>query len=167
LLDDQAVLACLAYVDLNPVRTGIADTPETSDYTPIRRRIRATLAVFGLAVNDASVQEESVFPPIQPPAFYPFVGGMSEAMPVGLPFHLIGYLELVSWTGQTVREDKRGALSQALPPILYRVGVAPNARLQLATEFESQSCLWIGQADRVEQVLSDEAPIGPVHILVS
>jgi hypothetical protein len=40
LLDHRAVLACLAYVDLNPVRAGIADTPETSDYTSIQRGIR-------------------------------------------------------------------------------------------------------------------------------
>ena len=31
----------MAYVDLNLVRAGIADTPEASDYTSIQARIRA------------------------------------------------------------------------------------------------------------------------------
>jgi len=44
LLDEGAVLACLAYVDLNPVRAAIAETPEDSDYTSIQRRIRTSQA---------------------------------------------------------------------------------------------------------------------------
>jgi len=33
LLDESAVWACLAYVDLNPIRAGIAKTPETFPLT--------------------------------------------------------------------------------------------------------------------------------------
>jgi hypothetical protein len=38
LLDEKALAACMAYVDLNPVRAGLADTPEQSDYTLIKER---------------------------------------------------------------------------------------------------------------------------------
>jgi len=41
LKSEEALLSCMAYVDLNPVRAGIADTPETSSYTSIRERLQS------------------------------------------------------------------------------------------------------------------------------
>jgi|TARA_B110000211_G_scaffold91889_1_gene107098 REP element-mobilizing transposase RayT len=38
LLDEKALAACSAYVDLNPIRAGISDSLIDSDHTSIKRR---------------------------------------------------------------------------------------------------------------------------------
>jgi len=41
ILDERALAAVMAYVDLNPIRAGIAKTPSTSDFTSIKYRLNA------------------------------------------------------------------------------------------------------------------------------
>ena len=41
ILDEESLLACAAYIDLNPIRAGLAETLEQSDYTSVQRRIQS------------------------------------------------------------------------------------------------------------------------------
>ena len=103
LLDEAALAACLAYVDLNPIRAGMAKTPETSDYTSIQQRI-----------NTAQAAHSPNHLHQQPKGLLPFAGYPRQDSPKGLPFRLTDYLELVDWTGRILREDKRGAFAAVL-----------------------------------------------------
>ncbi|MDH5572094.1 MAG: transposase [Gammaproteobacteria bacterium] len=120
LLDDAALAACMAYVDLNPVRSTIASTPEDSYHTSIRQRFNAS------KVNNH-----------QPIGLHPFIGNPRSNMPEGLPFKLVDYLELVDWTGRIIREDKKGYIESDIPPILKRLNMASDNWLYLALHFES------------------------------
>ncbi|GLQ73899.1 transposase [Vibrio penaeicida] len=119
LLDESALAAAMAYVDLNPVRSNIAGSPETSEYTSVKARIDV------LKENN-----------ISSPCLYPFVGNPRKDMPQGIPFRLMDYLELVDWTGRQIRDDKRGNIANTLPPILNRLGISQETWLNACTQLE-------------------------------
>jgi len=103
LLDEKALAACMAYVDLNPIRARMAEAPEESDYTSVKRRIKAVLKAR--QANKANNQT----------GLLPFVVYPRKDIPDGLPFKLTDYLELVEWTGRIIREGKRGAIHPGKP----------------------------------------------------
>ena len=100
LLDEQALLAAMAYVDLNPVRAGMAETPESSDYTSIQERLGCAPA----ATPNEPVQEPAPEPLPQAPLM-PFDATGRTAWAV--PFGFEEYVALVEWTGRLVHPAKR------------------------------------------------------------
>jgi len=83
--DEQAVLACLAYLDLNPVRAAIAETRKDSDYTSIQRRIR-TLHGASECSADGETAERDIAPAsTQPPSCTPSSAVSARAGPWGCP----------------------------------------------------------------------------------
>ena len=139
LLDDVGLLACMAYVDLNPIRAGLAPTPEASEYTSIEQRIQALLASSdSLAAASAPVIEDQSEPATRP-HLMPFMPeGLVPAQPNAqhLPYQLQDYLELLDWAGRVVRPGKRGAISTGTPAILVRLALEPERfRVQLQSQF--------------------------------
>ena len=116
----------LSLRDLNPVRTKITTTPEQSAHTSIKKR--AEKAKKSQAINHPSQQVKSLMP---------FVGNPRIDMPVGLPFKLTEYLELVELTGRVIRDDKRGHIDSNIPPILQRLGIEAKNWMELTTKFEA------------------------------
>ena len=104
LLDEQAVLACMTYVDLNPIRACIADNLADCQHTSVRRRWQE-------AETKAMSSNTALLP----------VAGLS-LRPM-LPMRALDYLELVDWSGRVVREDKRGSIASTTPSVLTRLGM--------------------------------------------
>ena len=134
---DQALLSCMAYVDLNPVRAKQADTPESSDYTSIQERIKPTWNLQKaierqIKQKTLSAITKTTISKIKPAQLMALDNQNSQA----LPFNLIDYLELVDWTGRIIREDKRGYIKQNTPPILERLDVDNNDWLINSSQFE-------------------------------
>lgn len=83
----------------------------------------------------------------------PFSGNPKKDMPDGIPFRLSDYLELVDWTGRVLRDDKRGAILNSLPPILGRLNIDPKQWLNTCQNFESQFKSFAGNQDKVKTLL--------------
>ncbi|OUS10138.1 transposase [Gammaproteobacteria bacterium 54_18_T64] len=127
LLDEQALLACMAYVDLNPQRVKIAKNAAHSHCTSIKKRIAK--ARTARQPNHPRQQEKSLMK---------FAGKPRKNMPAGIPCPLSDYLELVDWTGRILRNKKRGAIEKQIPPLLSHLNITVDNWLILSTQIEER-----------------------------
>src|SRR6056297_2910642 len=131
LLDEAAVLMVMAYVDLNPVRAGMAETPETSDYTSIQQRIAAWQAQQKPELETKS-GDHGDEPASLERSVVELLGFREDAAKAGesaLPSSTADYLELIDWTGRAIAAGKKGAIPSKLPPILERLRMEPEQYL--------------------------------------
>ncbi len=128
LRSNAALLSCMAYVDLNPVRAGMAPSPEESEYTSIKERVAPT--------DDKELRNrsEDFTVPVKPLA--KFAGSLRKDEEAVIPCRFEEYLELIDWTGRRIRGDKRGAIPVHLAPILNRLGMRRDQWLRNSTQFE-------------------------------
>jgi hypothetical protein len=141
LLDQAALIACLAYIDLNPIRAKVTDRPERSTHTSGYRRIRARnrhraaekikrrepkraaalLAKAGLAANAAHPEDG---------LWLTSLAGCQVGEPLAnTTFTVDDYLTLLDATGRVLKAGKRGAIPPELAPILARLDLSVDAWL--------------------------------------
>ncbi len=138
LLSQQALLSCMAYVDLNPIRANLANTPETSEHTSIKERIKPTFNIKQALHNDQrSITPLNHFTHSLKPLLN-FDGYLQQQEQTGIPFLLTDYLQLVDETGRVIREDKRGHIHAHFPPILERLGITNKQWITQTTRFEQE-----------------------------
>ena len=144
LLDEKSLLRCMAYVDLNPVRAGVAATPEASDYTSVQQR---------------SAVLRAANPEAEGPQLLPFkdehiiAAEEGTAAEEGAMLNLVGlldYLELVDATGRAIIAGKRGAIAGDAAGVLDRLGIDRRAWLMQMAPRRGRVPMALGSLARLQ-----------------
>ncbi|MCX7543903.1 transposase [Marinicella gelatinilytica] len=123
LLDERALLTCMAYVDLNPIRAGLAKSLRHSEFTSIKERIEhksTDLLGFGQGDHD-------------------------------LPFYLSSYLDLLDQTGRIIRDDNHGFISVEMASVLSDLHLNPDTWLDELKAFKSFGFSAVGTVKQLQE----------------
>jgi hypothetical protein len=161
LLDELAIAACMAYVDLNPVRAAVAEAPENSDFTSVQQRISDRQTAQQATSSEQREVQIAHGPQagwLSPIALDVPCSAVRDTVTVRrasnrgcLPMTLDQYLRLVDWTGRQLRPDKAGRIPPELDPILQRLDCVSGVWLDLVRNFRRRFRTEAGRADRVHE----------------
>ena len=137
LLDESALIAAMAYLDLYPIRAGMAETPEESHYTAIQQRIlERDPDIAGGTSEVIEKLPEDLQTAIG--KLKPFADQAPDNSERAIPYEIRDYLELVDWSGRAVIEGKRGSIPENLPPILEPLKIDPAAYVKFINRNEKK-----------------------------
>lgn len=135
--DEASLLACAAYVDLNPIRAALAETLEGSDYTSVQRRIESLR-------GDTSPTEpapDQFLAPLEIDEHRDPVGPVASdsghrASDKGfLSMSVTEYIALLDWTARLVVPGKPGTTPAEIPGVLERLGLTEPQWTGLVRDF--------------------------------
>lgn len=136
LLDNKALLTCMAYVDLNPIRAAISKTLESSNYTSIQARIKNK----NTSLLDFAEKQ--------------------------IPYYFSDYLALVDITGKSFRPDKKGYVTDDLTDILTRLNINPDTWLTEMKKFSTDGYTAVGTVSQLRVLcknLNKSWSVGLIH----
>ena len=133
LLDEKALLSCMVYVDLNPIRASLASTPEDSEYTSIKRRIECKLT-----------RKTST-------GILPFKSDTACSNQYCLNLTFTEYVTLLTQTGKAVRDDKAGFIDGEYQASLNQIALSSSQWLKASLEFEQHFSIAVGSVSRIKK----------------
>ncbi|NCD33333.1 MAG: transposase [Spartobacteria bacterium] len=164
LLDESAVLTCMAYVDLNPVRAKMAESLEDSVYTSVHERIEAERAKIRkfLTTKSADDRESAIGGMFAAKSRKNHKEGLPESVeradwlvPIddSLFFEykltIDEYLELVDLTGRRLTAVKRGQIDEQLLPILQSLQIDADNWLHTVEQYGRLFCRVAGRLENI------------------
>ena len=176
LLDETAVLAGAAYVDLNPIRAAMAETIEGSDFTSAQKRagdLRSKCSVGGVqfsgnggqvadtvagvpAIEDDGKKSRSGrhLAPVELSGKTGPCGNKRKQRCSNKGFLLMStadYLQLLDWTARQQCSGKRGATPQQFAPLFERLGITSEMWCRLVKDFGRLFSVVAGQPQRIDE----------------
>jgi len=129
LLDETAVLSCMAYVDLNPIRAGIVKELQQSLHTSIKKRFE-------------QLQPEQLTKSIQP------VSGNSNGKTVSIK--LDEYVALVEWAGKSIVHPDKAKMPAHIQTLLTNLNLQPDNWLQQFQSVNKGASYAVGSIERLK-----------------
>ena len=128
----SAVLTCMVYVDLNPIRTGIAKELKQSLYTSVKKRIA------GLKSDNYAIINDKLKP----------IAGKANKRATTIKQS--EYLQLVEWTGKAICHPGKRSMPTHINSLLTELNVQPDNWLyQLKNLSKKQRA--IGSIEKLKQ----------------
>ena len=151
----SGILLCGIYVDLNPIRAGEADSPETARYTSAYQRIEAqSQRKNARSRADGWMAELTLRPErkVDEPLAYSSRSGRRASDLGILPMSLEDYLRLLKWTARLLRSGQRSTIPQDLEAILDQMDVNHGAWLETVDNYETTFCHVVGSPSSIAEV---------------
>ena len=138
LLDESAILSCMMYVDLNPIRAKMADSLLDSDFTSIQERIKQ----YQSFKNQGKANKKPEFTVLQQPKSLLMFGCSQDKNTI--PFTLFDYLELADFSSRLIVPNKRGSVESSKPTILNELNIEVESWINTIQHFRRQYANFAG-----------------------
>ncbi len=130
LLDEAALLTCMAYVDLNPIRARMSKTLEDSDHTSIQKRVKA------LAEEQLKQSVKAL---------------SGEIKNRTMVLKLKDYIELVEWSGKSIAYPNKAKMPNHIESTLAHLNLQSHEWLGQVQHFGSQQGYFVGKLILLQQ----------------